>query len=806
MAIRSCSIPTGPISKFLRNKGFVPQLVIVIKRSESVAMSYLNSKSSPQKVCRHRSVHGFGIALGLVLGSIAFGQDARLETGALPATNQAPKAAISSPTFQPLLIGETKDRWWISEMVAQSRKDQPVFFGVRLANAPQAAVSETYGQLYVAGEKLAVRVWGCNDLPKEFVGKVQVALQQGGKEYASESKNVCLDAETVNRVAKYNFETDELPAGQYSLETSLYDNAGKLIQKQAISIMIQVTKEQEERRQAKAAAKARKEAQIKAAAEAAAEERAKQAQLLAKANAEKQARETAEAEAKAKKESELKIKAEAEKQAKAAEEAKKAALTAKAEADKKAAADLKAKAKAEAQAKKDAELKAKKEADKKAAELEAAQRAEAQAKKELERKAKAELKAKAEAEKKAAAALEAEMQAKKDAELKAQAEAVKKIKDAEAAKKAEIKAKAEADKKAAADLKAKAKRDAEQREVEAKTAKKMAEDQEFNKFKARYLAQEMAAINAKSELLAKQEDEYRSKLTVAETEQKSAETHAAELAIEFQKMKEKFDEAAKFEKQAKQLSKEAAAPDLKTKSANEAKAALKSREQCDLAVKAIDKQLDAAKRLAQEKAEAAEDARNILAKHRKIADKQISDLKADADEVAVKLARKEIKTNQDLAQAKASAERQAQIAVEKRTKAEAAARAKAAEKAAQDAQLKAEQDAAAERAAKKAKLKAEQAAEKKAAAEAEVAKKAAEQKLFDETRAKYLANEKDALAAKTQELARQEAEYQSKLKQAEAEQQAAEAMATSLALEAQKAQAIADAKAADEKRIKQRAK
>ena len=253
---------------------------------------------------------GLQVTLGVVLVCAVFGQKTMLAANNAP-VRIAPTLSTSLAP-KPVLTDEAKDRWWISETIAQSRKDQPVFFGVRLANTPQAALAEIYSQSYTAGETLAVRLWGCNDLPKEFNGRVRLALKLGDEQFQSREKTVQLAPETAKCIAKYSFDTEDLTSGQYALETSLFDDAGKLVQQQVTMLMIQVPPDEEARRQAKAAKKAKQAAELKA-------------------------------------------KAEAEKQAAEAEVMKEAELKAKQDAEKQAAADLKAQTKAADKAKKEAE-------------------------------------------------------------------------------------------------------------------------------------------------------------------------------------------------------------------------------------------------------------------------------------------------------------------------------------------------------------------------------------------------------------------------------------------------------------------
>ncbi|MFH1478117.1 MAG: hypothetical protein ABIH24_11605, partial [Verrucomicrobiota bacterium] len=363
----------------------------------------------------------FTVALSLALFSAAFAQETDMtvkpaSAAPVPVSTNLSEHGVPAPDVVPAVKAGTalvkadkvRNGWWISDMIARSRSDQPIFFGMRLANAPQAALAETYSQFLTAGETLAVRLWGCNDLPKEFKGRVQVALKQGDKQFAREDKNVRLAPETVKRLAKCSFNTDDLDAGRYALETSLFNDAGELVQQQVTTITISVTHKQELARRNAAAAAAEQ----------------------------------------ARKEAELKARAEAKKAALAAEAARKADLKAKAEAEKKAAAELarrsalekqeaKARAEAEEQARKEAELKARAEAKKAAmaadlsrrsalAEAEAARKADLKAKAEAEKKAAAELARRSALEKQEAKArAEAEEQARKEAELKARAEAKK---------------------------------------------------------------------------------------------------------------------------------------------------------------------------------------------------------------------------------------------------------------------------------------------------------------------------------------------------------------------------------------------
>ena len=271
------------------------------------------------KSCRIRrwNMTGLGVALSLVLVYAVFGQEAGPAAINAPAKIVPPTPAALAPP--PVLTdlssrsalaqaNEAKDGWWISETIDQSRKDQPVFFGVRLANAPQAALAETYSQFLTAGETLAVRLWGCNDLPREFKGRVQVALKQGDKQFAHEDKTVRLAPETVKRLAKYSFDTEDLAAGQYALETSLFNNAGELVQQQVTTVTIRVTPKQD---------LSRRSAQAKA------DLAVKKAELKAKQEAEKQAaadrKAQVQAAEKAKKDLDQKAKADAEKQAAEAE-------------------------------------------------------------------------------------------------------------------------------------------------------------------------------------------------------------------------------------------------------------------------------------------------------------------------------------------------------------------------------------------------------------------------------------------------------------------------------------------------------
>ena len=188
----------------------------------------------------------------------------------------------------------------------------------------------------------------------------------------------------------------------------------------------------------------------------------KEAERIAKEEAERKAKE--EAERIAKEEAERKAKEEAERIAKEEAERK-----AKEEAERKAKEEAERKAKEEAEriAKEEAERKAKEEAERKAkeeAERKAKEEAERKAKEEAERKAKEEAERKAKEEAERIAKEEAERKAKEETERIAKEEAERKAKEETeriAKEEAERKAKEEAERKAKEEAERKAKEEAE---------------------------------------------------------------------------------------------------------------------------------------------------------------------------------------------------------------------------------------------------------------------------------------------------------------------------------------------------------
>ncbi|MFH1969444.1 MAG: hypothetical protein ABIJ53_03905 [Verrucomicrobiota bacterium] len=722
---------------------------------------------APAVVRRPSSAVCFTVTLSLALVSATFGQVTN-PAASLPGIGQgnapAPAALAPMPALTDLSRrsalakgDEAKDGWWISETIAHSRKDQPVFFGVRLANAPQAALAETYSQFLTAGETLAVRLWGCNDLPKEFKGRVQVALKQGDKQFAREDKTVRLAPESVKRLAKYSFDTEDLAVGQYALVTSLFDNAGELVQQQVTTITVRVTQKQDlSRRSALAKAEAKKQATAAAA---------KKAELKVKADAEKQAAAEAKAQAKAaekaKKEAELKAKVEAEKQAAEAEAAKKAA-------DKKMFEDTKAKylaqeksviaVKAAALAMQETEYQAKvtqSEADQQAAESQATAlaleaktaQAEVAAKKAVETRAKQVAKqdapkdVKAQRAVEAKAAEEARERARVAAKAKArQADAAKRIvedkaevasdakaalvkqrknmteqntamkaqavKNAERQAKDEIKAnqvaakaKQDAELKAKADLSrrsALAKAEAKKQAAEAEAAKKAADQKMFEDTKAKCLAQEKAVIAVKAAALAMQETEYQAKVTQAEADQQIAESQATALALEAKTAQAEVAAKEAAETRAKQVAKQDAIKDVKAKRAAEAKAAEKAREQASVVAKAKAKQADAAKRIAEDKAEVTSDAKAVLVKQRKNMAKQNTKMETQAVKNAERQAKEEIKANEVIAKARHDAEIKAKVEAEKQAAADLKAKQAEEAKVAREAKVKARIEARSE--------------------------------------------------------------------------------------------------------------
>ncbi|MBU4429884.1 MAG: hypothetical protein KKE37_11090, partial [Verrucomicrobia bacterium] len=295
---------------------------------------------------RRLGMAGWRVAMMLTLALNACGQEPVGTSTPFATTNQAipapaipaeivPSVVTTSPAVAtsaavvaanvPIMPDEPKERWWISDMVSHGQKDMPSFFGVRLANAPQAALVEINRSSYEAGKSLAVRLWGCNDMPQEFKGRILTALKHGDTNLKAWVENVCLAPATTERIARYSFDTSELTAGQYTLETSLFDESAKLVQQQVTLLTVSVSKEMEAKRKARMEEKAAREEKLKADAlkelaenKAAAEAKAKEE---AGKKATQEAKIKAKVEEKAKREAELKVKAEAEKKAKEAEAA-----------------------------------------------------------------------------------------------------------------------------------------------------------------------------------------------------------------------------------------------------------------------------------------------------------------------------------------------------------------------------------------------------------------------------------------------------------------------------------------------------
>ncbi|MBU1733759.1 MAG: hypothetical protein KJ692_00785 [Verrucomicrobia bacterium] len=775
------------------------------------------------------SMTGLGMTLSLALISAAFGQAAPAASvpgigqGLAPAKSVAANKIVpppASPALMPVLTDEAKDRWWISETIAQSRKDQPVFFGVRLANAPQAALAETYSQSYTAGETLAVRLWGCNDLPKEFKGRVQVALKRGDKQFQSREETVRLAPETVKRLAKYSFDTAELAAGQYALETSLFDNAGKLVQQQVTMLMVHVPQNQEDRRQAKAVEKAKKEAELKAQADLS------RRNALAKEEARQKAVDEAKAELKAKQNAEKKAAAELKAQAKAAEKAKKEV-------------DL---SRRSALAK--AELKAKADMEKQVAEAAAAKKA-------AEQKLFEDTKSKYMAQEKSVVAVKVQALVQQETECQArvtQSEADQQVAESQAAALAlEAKtAQADADAKEAEETRAKqmAKQDAPKdvkakRAVEAKAAEVAREQADLSRRSAlakadaaRRIAENKAEAtsDAKASLVKQQKSMTRQKADLEAQSVKNAERKAKdEIKANQVAAQAKHDAELK----AKQDAEKKAAADLKA----QAKAAEKAKKEADLKAKA-DFEKQAAEAEAAKKAELKVKAdlsrRSALAK-REAEKKAAAELKAQAKAAEKVKKEAELKAKADMEKQSAEAEAAKKAADHKlfedtkskyMVQEKAAIAVKAAAMSQQETECQAkvalavadQQVAESQAAALALEAKTAQADLNAKGAEVTRAKKAAKPaaeaqvvgevqgKVVAEVKAKYLAQEKAAIAVKVQALAQQEAEYQAKVTLAEADQQTAEAQAAALALEAKTTQANLDTATTLEKRMKQMAK
>ena len=190
---------------------------------------------------------------------------------------------------------------------------------------------------------------------------------------------------------------------------------------------------------------------------------------------------------------------------------------------------------------------------------------------------------------------------------------------------------------------------------------------------------------------------------------------------------------------------------------------------------------DEAAREAREKAEAAAKTKAREAEVAMRSAKDKADLTSEAKAALVKLQKRMAAQKADLeAQAAKNAEQQAKDEIE-------------AKHAAENKPLEAGIAAENER------------ARRNALAQGEAAKKAADQKLFEEAKAKYLAQEKAAIEVKIQAMAKQETENKARVTQAEQEQKAAETKAAALAFESKMAQVNAAAAVVSEKRAKQNA-
>ncbi|MFH1477184.1 MAG: hypothetical protein ABIH24_06820, partial [Verrucomicrobiota bacterium] len=317
------------------------------------------------------------------------------------------------------------------------------------------------------------------------------------------------------------------------------------------------------------------------------------------------------------------------------------------------------------------------------------------------------------------------------------------------------------------------------------------QEKERVKIKVKYLAREKDSMTVKLQTLARQETECQTKVTLAEADQRTAEAQAAALALEARTAQTDLTAKQDAQARAKQLARQDAPKEVKAKRAVELKAAEEALEQARVAAKAKVGQASAAKTTAEDKAKVTSRAQAALAKQRKSMADQKADLEVKADKNAERQANAEIKANQVAAQAKHDAELKAAAELARRSaleKQEAKARAEAEEQARKEAELKARAEA------------------KKAAMAAEAARKAAAQKLFEDTKSKYLTQAKSVIAEQLTALARQETECQAKVTLAEADQRTAEAQAAALAFAAEMARADLNAKVTEVIRAKKTVK
>ncbi len=535
---------------------------------------------------------------------------------------------VANVTTSVLFMKQKAEKsWWITEEVGRASKIVPSFFGVRFVNSPRAVLAETESKWYQAGDVIAIRLWGFNDLPHEFQGQVRTSFKQNNEPLREWGGKVYMAPSAADCIAKYNFDTSTLEPGFYELDTSLMDESGKTMQQQVIPIIVETNQELEAKRAAQAQAETNKKAVAELKARQAAEKRTAAA---AKAKLQVEAKVRRDAQTRARKEVErvAAVKAQARKEAELQSKAAQAA------AEQKAAEDLKATRAAEAQAKQAAEQQAKAEADKAKQELKAQRAAEETARiaaQEAEKKAAAEVKAaQAAAEQKAAEDLKAtraaEAQAKQAAELQAKAEAEKAKQELKAQRAAELKAKAEA---------------RQQAEAEAKLKKDL-EQKRYENVRAKHLAQEKAAIAGKILDLRKTDSAQQAQCIQAEADQKTAESKALALGVEALAAQADADAKAAAERQAKESAKQDAPPDVKTSRETALNEAKNIRQKAAAIAQEKAQEAQIAKKVAKDKAALVYDAKSKLVKQQKYIIEQQAELEIQAVRNAERKAKAEI--------------------------------------------------------------------------------------------------------------------------------------------------------------------
>lgn len=134
-------------------------------------------------------------------------------------------------------IGDTPG-WWF-ENAYKRIDDYPAFLGARFADASRAVIVETPNRKLTVGRPLVYRLWVCNDLPQPIDCSVAHVIRQDQKTIVtSPVVKIQVNGSSARKVDDYKVRTESLAPGNYTIEATMCNQDGKVLQRYTENIEV----------------------------------------------------------------------------------------------------------------------------------------------------------------------------------------------------------------------------------------------------------------------------------------------------------------------------------------------------------------------------------------------------------------------------------------------------------------------------------------------------------------------------------------------------------------------------------------